>query len=67
MVREVCRDFDLKCADEPADPTRQAEAVVAGHTSLAPPPTGGLLDLHSLGRSADAAGLPADETLVRTA
>ena len=61
MVREVCRDFDLKCSDEPAEPPREAEVVVPAKVPP-PAPTGGLLDLHSLGRSADPAGLPADET-----
>lgn len=62
MVRDVCRDFDLKCADDPVDFDRVPEEVVVATPPSPPPPAGVLLDLHSITRPSDAEPVPADES-----
>ena len=61
MVREVCRDFDLRAADEFAELPRAPEEVGVP-SPPAPVSPGGLLDLHSLARGTDPAEAPIDES-----
>ena len=62
MVRDVCRDFDLKCADDLEGLDRLPEEVVVASPPSPPPPPGVLLDLHSLSRPSGVEAGPADES-----